>query len=110
MSPDIFFGAGDTAPVVSDTLYNPDGTRLDLTGGSVVARFRDKDQIGNEVSEPVVIVQTTDATTFGNIEWTPAGARAEGNYNLQWIVTLPGGTVVTVPNDRYLWMQVWPAP
>jgi hypothetical protein len=110
MSPDIFFGAGDTAPIIEDTLIDPSGIPLDLAGAAVVVRYRDKDQIGVEITETVTIVQTTDPDTQGDVEWTPAAPAAAGDYNLNWVATLASGKVVTCPNDRYLWMQVLAAP
>lgn len=110
MSPDIFFGAGDLAPVITDTLFGPGGEPLDLTGATVVIRYRDKDQMTDEVIESVTIMQTTDPATLGDIAWTPVAAAVAGDYNTNWIVTLPGSKPMTIPNDRYLWMQVLPAP
>jgi hypothetical protein len=105
--PDIFFGEGDRAPVVTDTLIGADGEPIDLTGATVVMRFRLKDETDSQTSEAVDVVGDP---ADGEVEWTPATGRAAGDYNANWVVTMSGGEQVTVPNDRYLWMQVQPAP
>lgn len=111
-APDIHFGAGDTAPVIIDKLYGSDGNPLDLSGvgTTVVIRYRDKDQLAPEVTETVAITQTADVATTGDIAWTPSGARAAGDFNSNWIVTLTGGLILTIPNDRYMWMLVQAKP
>lgn len=114
MSPDIFFGEGDTGPSVQDTILGANGDRISIAGASVVMRYRDKDQAAAEVDEPVTITETSDPATFGDIEWTPAGpmpvGSAGGDYSANWVVTFGNGTVITFPDDRPLWMRVQPKP
>lgn len=109
-APDILFGAGDLAPVVPYTLRDRDGNPVDLTGATVVVRFRDKDQLAAETTETVAVAQTVDPATLGTIAWTPSAPAAAGEYNLNWIATLPGAKPETFPPDRYLWMSILPAP
>jgi hypothetical protein len=112
-SPDIFFGAGDKAPQITHPLKNPDGSVMDLTGRTVHFRYRVKNQSEDEVIETATILGDPSE---GNALWTPAVAVPAGedglprNYNADWIVDRGLPTQETVPNDRYLWMRVKPAP
>lgn len=110
MSPDIPFAEGDTGPAVEDTILDGNGDRVSIAGATVVFRYRDKDQVGPEVDEPATITETSDPTTFGNVEWKPAGPMPPGEFNANWIVTFGDGTPITFPDDRYLWMSVLPKP
>lgn len=110
MSPDIFFGEGNVGPAVEDTILDENGARISIAGATVVARYRDKDQVGAEIDEPVDIMETTDPATFGDIKWTPAGPMPVGEFNHNWVVSFGGSAPVTFPNDRFLWMHVQPKP
>lgn len=109
-SPDIFFGEGDSGPIVDDTILDSNGAPVDLAGATVVFRYRDKLQVGAEIDEPAAITQTSDPLTLGDVEWAPAGPMQPGNFNANWVITFGSGTPITFPNGRYLWMQVWPKP
>jgi hypothetical protein len=107
MTPDIFFGKDDTAPALSEQLLAPGGTPFDLTGATVVFRFRLIDQSGAQVSQAATIVGDH---TQGNVAWQPAAPLPPGLYHANWVATLAGGAVITVPNDRWLIMKVLEGP
>ena len=106
-SPDIFFGPGDTAPVLTDTLLGPDGTPLDLTGATVTFRYSSWDGNGPLIQEEATIVGDE---TDGTVSWQPVAELATGKYNCDWHVVLGSADVMTVPNDRNLLMQVKAPP
>jgi hypothetical protein len=114
MSPDIFLGEGATGPTQQYTILDGNGNRVSVAGATVVFRYRDKDQIGVEIDEPVVVTETSDPTTFGDVEWTPAGPMpvggAGGDYNGNFVTIFGDGTEIPYPDDRYLWMQILPKP
>lgn len=110
MSPDIPFGEGDVGPAVDDVILDGLGNPMDLSGATVVFRYRDKDQLSAEINEPAVVEQTTEPLTMGAVSWTPAGPMPPGEFNANWVVSFGGSAPVTFPDDRYLWMSVLPKP
>lgn len=106
-SPDIFFGEGDRSPVIADTLELPDGSEPDLSGKTVEIRYRLKNQTADEMIEAVAFVGDPENA---DVEWTPAAPAVPGDYNANWIVNRGLADQATYPDDRYLWMRVWPRP
>jgi len=110
MTPDIFFGEGDTAPILSRALVNPDGSIPDLTGATATFRYRSKDSLdeSERVTESMTIV---DDPTDGVVEWHPSVPVPPGEYNADIHVVLQSGDPITFPNGggKY-WMSVEPAP
>jgi len=103
MDADIFFAAGDEAPVVTDTLA-VGGLPIDLTGATVTFRYSKRDGTSALiVSESATIVLPA---TDGNVEWQPVAALAPGDFLCEWRVVLASGDQLTVPNDRHLLMRV----
>jgi hypothetical protein len=107
MSPDIFFGEGDTAPIVTKTLM-VGGVQIDLTGATVTIRYRSKFSAldADTVAETVTIVGDP---TAGGIEWHVQAPVVGGEYDFYWHVVLQSGDPITIPNDRKGWMHVEPA-
>lgn len=113
-SPDIYLGEGDRKHI-TDVLKDAAGNPKDLTGKTVVFRYRVKNQTLPEVDDPVTVA--ADPTT-GGVDWLPSSAAVAspvapglpGNYNGNWVINPGLPDQDTVPNDRYLWVQVWPAP
>lgn len=95
---DIVWGQNDTVDSPTFTLYQANGAVFDLTGCAVTFVMTHEVNDSYKVSGAATIV----SPTAGTVKYTPtssADTNTVGNYLAQWVVTLPSGKVVTVPND-----------
>src|ERR1700729_258239 len=97
---DLFIRAGDTVPVVTDTILDQNGLALNLTGATVTFRLRSL-----QSAAPVTLTGTASVTnaTLGTVQyaWAAADTATSGLYMAEWQVALPGGGTYTFPNDGY---------
>lgn len=88
---------GDTAPAIVETLYNADGTVIDLTGALEVALHVFK-------LDRTVIVDgigsVDDVDGVVTYQWVTGDTDEAGGFLREWQVTLSDGRIITVPNDR----------
>lgn len=101
--PDFTIGEDDTGPSLEETLLGPDGNPIDLTGATVAFIMQIRDRSVPATSTAADIVDPIAALV--SVDFTVETANA-GNFTYQWRITLSGGQVVTVPNDRYRTMRV----
>lgn len=93
---DFAVGRGDTAPRVTVTLYDGAGNPVDATGGAVTVRLhgltvgRDLDLPGAVLDGPAGVV---------GLDWQTGDTDLAGFYAGRFRVELPGGQVLSVPND-----------
>jgi hypothetical protein len=97
-SPDINLAPGDTAPLTTFALKNPDGTAMDLTGATVLFWYQPMNASVAKASRAVTIVApATDGNTL--IDWLgTGGAIAPGNYLARYVVTFLDTHQVSVPD------------
>lgn len=101
---DVFYvKQGDTAPSVTATLLNPDGTPTNLTGATVTFRMTN----GTDTVEAAAIVESPPTDGQVTYEWAPGDLDVWGGYAAEWIVDQSGATQ-TFPSDGYNWVDVVP--
>jgi hypothetical protein len=89
VSADFCLKKGNTLPMIKARLKNPDGSAMNLTGGSVRFRMRAP---GSGVAKVDAVATIVDAAT-GQVAyaWVAGDTDAEGMFDAEWPVTLPGG-------------------
>lgn len=90
-----YFGQGDDAPVLTDTLYDSTGAVVNLTGSTV--KFTMTDRFG------VVIINAANATEGGangvvTYTWAAGDLANSGIFYGKWVVTFSGGLIESFPN------------
>jgi hypothetical protein len=101
---------GDTLPVMEHELRQPDGSIPDLTGATVVFRYRNEDLTqADEVLRPASVADLASA----RVRWTPISADTAvpavllGDYR---VVYQDGSGPESFPNDGYIRVRVKPRP
>ena len=103
----ITYKAHDTGPALQVILTWGDGTRVDLTGASVVFSMRD---VGRDriviYRRPVTIVEPM----FGQLEvaWQADDFALPGDYDAEFEVAFANGEILTFPSSGYLRIRVEP--
>jgi hypothetical protein len=100
--------AGDTEPLLAETLEYTDGEPVNLEGATVKLIVRSA-----TATEPARTTGTVTVTgaAKGELYFAPSSldtAKVD-NYMVQWHVTFAGGEVQTFPTVGYLWWQVQPS-
>jgi hypothetical protein len=87
----------DTGQLFTSTL-TLDGDPFDLTNCTVSFIMKTDDGV-TQVKQTATV---TDAGA-GEVEYQPLAADVDtsGRYNVEWEVILPGGKILTFPNDGY---------
>lgn len=106
MTYDFYIKAGDTATPMEAYLRHADNSALDLTGAAVRFIMRAEGQLLPKVNAAAVIVDLPTAKV--RYTFLPTDTDAPGVYFVNWQVTFAGGTIATVPNTGYLFLQVLP--
>jgi hypothetical protein len=93
-----YFAQSDTAPSLTDTLYDGNGAVVDITGASVT--FTMTDRFG------AVVINAAAATivgggTAGTVQyaWQANDLLKPGWYRGRFVVTFSGGKIETFPNS-----------
>jgi hypothetical protein len=104
MSADFYVKVGDTLPVLGATLYNADGTTLDLAGATVTFHMTRRGATEPSVSGACTVTDEEN----GGVEyaWQADDLEVAGRYNGEFQVVFGTGEIVTIPNDGYLWIEV----
>lgn len=102
---DFFLASTDQLPSITAQLLKPDKTPMDLTGCTIVFRMQIDDASTPTISGAGAIVGNP---TQGNVQydWAPSDTLAAGTYNAEWVVTVPGGKLISFPNDRYMTIEI----
>lgn len=85
----------NTAPTLQQTLLDPNGEAVDLTGASV--RFHVNDRYGVSVIDAAATISNE---TGGIVQYTFSEV-LQGNYQFEFKVTYSGGAVETFPNSGF---------
>jgi hypothetical protein len=94
---DIQMVVGDTAPVIQAQLFQADGVTVlaDITGASIVFRVRKPGGL-LVLAEGSVL---DGATAKVDVALSPVDLPLAGLYRGRWKVTMPDGTVLSVPSS-----------
>lgn len=92
---------GDTHNALQATLYNPDGTKANLTGATVkfVMKSRGADRTV-KVNADVTMVDATNGLVW--YVWADSDVNAVGTYDAEFHVTYADGKKDTFPKPNYL--------
>jgi hypothetical protein len=105
MAADFSIKAGDTQPVLTDTLTYSDGNPANLTGATVAFVLRSQ-----AAQAPVALTGTVavTGTTTGQVNYTfsAADTAKAGMFMASWVVTFPNQARMTFPTVGYLWVSV----
>lgn len=95
----IFMKTGDLRPIVEAQLGDRNGP-VNLTGATVLFIMKLPTASVPKVSAQCVIVDAP----LGRVQYTWVGTDTDtpGAYRSEFQVSLPGGVVVTFPNDDYV--------
>ncbi len=96
----------DTLSILVRTLYNADGTVIDLTGAAVKFLMRKRGNASPKVNAAAVINDAPGGIV--QYVWVAADTDVTGEYDAEWQVTFAGGTIITVPNDSHMRVTVMP--
>ena len=101
--PDFSMGRGDSF-LLEDQLTDDDGNSVDVSGASsIVLRYRDRD---HTIAEADAIGGPGTDPVNGDVQYrfaaadTLAGPARDFDLLINWIVTFPDGSQITVPTDR----------
>ena len=96
MAADFTIKAGDTAPVLSDTLTYSDGTSPNLAGATVNFVMRSMTANNYAFNKTATV---TSATSPATVQYTfnSTDTATAGQYVGNWIVTFSGGSQMTFP-------------
>ena len=94
----------DTKPYLAVTLQSSDGTAVDLTDSAV--KFNLGDSNFSNVHSGVATI--TDASA-GQCEyrWEAAATAAKGDYFGEFEITFSDATIMTLPNDHSLKVEIY---
>lgn len=105
MAADFTIKAGDSQPVLTDTLTYSDGTAVDLTGATLAFVMR-----AQTAASPLTLTGLAEITgaSSGAVSYTftAADSGGAGNYMANWAVTFPDGSLMTFPTIGYLSIRV----
>lgn len=103
MASDFTIKAGDTLPVLTDTLTYSNGSSANLTGASVNFVMRASTSTSPLIDTPATI--TNPSTGAVSFTFSATQSATPGNYMGEWKVTFSGGTTQTWPTDGYI--AIW---
>lgn len=93
-------GQGDTLPVIRETLYNGDGTLLDLTNAAAVVLALKPLDTTVAVSSYTGSVYGAGTNGVAQYIWAAGNTATAGEYRRKWKITFASGDIVHIPNDR----------
>lgn len=102
---DFVIKRGDTRRAIEATLFNPDGTKVNLTGATVkfVMRSRGADKTVKVNSDAIVADAPNGVVWY---VWANADVDTIGTYDAEFRVTFADGKSDTWPNTSFLEIQV----
>jgi hypothetical protein len=103
MSRDFYIKTGDTLPSISSTLYNDDGTPVNLSGTTVRFFFK-KAETGTSKGGVAVLVDAANGQV--RYDWKVGDTSEAGTHYAEWEVTFGSGAKATYPNSRYLLVEI----
>ena len=114
---DFALGQGDANVKWSRSIYDSIGNPVDITGASVVFRYRLMNQSTPAVSNAGAVTGPA-GNRVATYTFTSADTATPGDYNASFVVTLPiadGGAdgsaeTFTYPSNRWLRFTITPAP
>jgi len=114
---DFTIGQGSTNVRWSRPVFDATGNPVDVTGATVVFRYRLINQSADAVQHAGSVTGTFPPRAASYL-FTSADTATPGDYNVSFIVTLPiadGGAdgsaeTFAYPTDRFLKLQITPAP
>ncbi len=107
MSSDSFvIKQGDTLPALRRTLLNSDGTPIDLTSATAV-RFH-MIESGTPMIDEAAVVVPPEVDGVVEYPWAAGDTDTAGVFQAEFEVTFAAGTVITVPNDRFMQVRIAP--
>ena len=102
---DINLKQGDRLPALYAVLTDANGTPVDLTGGTVIVKFKlIGGGTGTEKGGTCTIVDAANGQV--SYAWGATDTATPGDYNLEFVATL-GGKQMTFPNEGYASMRIW---
>lgn len=96
---------GDIYPILQTTLYDASGP-INLTAATGVQLVYKKRPGGSPVTKTGAIV--TAASGVVKYEWASGDTDTVGFYDAEWVVTFTGGGKLTVPNNTYNHIEMYP--
>jgi BppU N-terminal domain len=107
MSADFTIRQHDTKPLMVSTLFNPNGTPVNLTNATVAFSMRDQQTKLRVVSGAAVIVSAVNGVV--SYTWGANDTSTAGWYNAVFIVTFNDGSSLTYPNNYFMTVLVTPS-
>jgi hypothetical protein len=110
-APDFFLGQGDLEPLIEDRLVDDQGDpiQLDPDNDRVFALWQRKDRsdVLHQAQGAILALDPEDLTS-PNVQyaWQAGDSDIVGDYDFQWRVLFADGKILTVPNDRTIWLQI----
>ena len=105
-APDAYWAKGDTAPAISEQLFDGNNVAVDLTGATVrfEGRFMDSASVSQLIDQAATVV--TPAT--GIVSYTPVAGDTDtsGDLLVRWKVTFQGGAIEHFPNSNHQKVRV----
>jgi hypothetical protein len=97
--PDYTVKQGDTLPPLRGSLYDADGTLVDLAGATVTFTM------GAQPGTPTVAAAATIVDAANGVveyNWVAADTAIAGNFFGEFQVVFANGSIETFPNDTYI--------
>lgn len=102
-------GEGGASKILKAVLKDDTGSRVNLTGGTVVFKLSDW-ATNTALSLGGTASIVTAASGVVQYQWATADTATSGNYFGQFVFTAGDGTVTKYPNDNdRLWIAITPA-
>jgi hypothetical protein len=95
---------GDTQPPLIRDLKNADGSAIDLTGATVVFTMKRRSTV--KINEQACSILSPESDGSVQYDWQTADTDTAGVYQSEFECTLPGGEIITVPNDTHMEVHV----
>ena len=101
---DIVVKRCDTLPHVNATLYWQDGSNIDLTGATVRFQMHRRNSAALIVDSPSDVSDPSSGSVV--YRWTTQDTSVAGSFIASFRVTFGSGDVLTVPNNKYISVDV----
>lgn len=97
---DIYVKQHDVGGVVRATLYNADGTPLDLTGATVSFIVASKPRGGSQLlKNAATVASAVDGTV--TYTWQAGDTDIAGTFFAEWEVVYGTGEIASIPTEDY---------